>query len=163
MKIYQLKTAQKLNVPIEIAWVFFSNPNNLAKITPSWLNFQIKSNLPEKMYPGMFIIYSVRPLLNLPVTWVTEITHVNAPYFFVDEQRSGPYKIWHHEHIFRESEEGGIIMEDIVSYAVPFGILGRALNGILIRKKISEIFSYRKDVLEKLFENTSKNNYEVTV
>ena len=151
MKIYQHKTSQKLNISKNNAWDFFSNPSNLSKITPTWLNFEVRTKLPEKMYSGMIITYFVRPLLNIPQTWVTEITHVNEPNYFVDEQRFGPYKMWHHEHIFKSTESGGVMMEDIVCYAVPFGFLGRILNRLVIEKKISEIFNYRREVLIKMF------------
>lgn len=151
MKIYQLKTSQKLPIPIDKAWDFFSNPANLSKITPEWLNFEVTSTLPDKMYAGLIITYFVRPLLNIPQTWVTEITHVNEPNYFVDEQRFGPYKMWHHEHIFKPLPDGQILMEDIVSYAVPFGFIGRVANKLLISKKINEIFNYRRKILEKMF------------
>jgi ligand-binding SRPBCC domain-containing protein len=151
MKIYQLKTSQKLPISIEKAWEFFSNPANLSKITPTWLNFQVTSALPDKMYAGLIITYFVRPMLNIPQTWVTEITHVQEPNYFVDEQRFGPYKMWHHEHIFKQTEDNSILMEDIVSYAVPFGIIGRIVNKLIISKKINEIFNYRREVLEKMF------------
>lgn len=154
MKIYQLKTTQNLPVSLDTAWNFFSNPKNLAKITPSWLNFRIKSELPEKMRQGMIIVYTVRPAMNIPVTWVTEITHLNEPFYFVDEQRFGPYKMWHHEHIFREVDDG-IIMEDIVSYALPFGFLGRIANWFFVRKKVQEIFKYRSAILKDHFINTN--------
>ncbi len=151
MKIYQLKKTQFLPISLEMAWNFFSNPENLAKITPAKLNFRITSELPEKMRAGLIIIYNVRPLLNIPTTWITEITHITAPFYFVDEQRIGPYKMWHHEHIFKECEDGGVIMEDIVSYAVPFGLLGRIMNYFIISKKISDIFNYRSDRLKHIF------------
>lgn len=151
MKIYQLKTSQNLQISLEKAWDFFSNPKNLAKITPDWLSFNIKSDLPPKMHAGMIIIYTVRPVFNIPVTWVTEITHVSDKVYFVDEQRFGPYKLWHHEHFFKESENGGIVMDDKVSYAIPFGFVGTLFHKLFISKKISEIFSYRKTILEKMF------------
>lgn len=151
MKLYQLKASQKLPISKETAWNFFSNPTNLSKITPSWLNFEVKSELPKKMYAGMIITYFVRPMLNIPQTWVTEITQVNEPNYFVDEQRFGPYKMWHHEHIFKEEKDGGVMMEDIVSYVVPFGFIGRIINSLVISKKINEIFNYRKEVLFKMF------------
>ena len=151
MKIYQYKTSQKLNISKNDAWNFFSNPANLSKITPNWLNFQVTSSLPEKMYAGLIVTYLVHPLFNIPQTWVTEITHVNEGNYFVDEQRFGPYKMWHHEHIFKESDNGKILMEDIVSYAVPFGFIGGIVNSIVISKKIAEIFNHRSKVLEKLF------------
>ena len=151
MKLYQLKTSQKLPISSETAWKFFSNPVNLSKITPPWLNFEVRTELPEKMYAGMIITYFVRPLLNIPQTWVTEITHVSELSYFVDEQRFGPYKMWHHQHIFTIAEDGGVLMEDIVSYVVPFGFLGQIVNSLIISKKINEIFNYRKEVLMKMF------------
>ncbi len=150
MKIYQLKTKQFLPISIDKAWEFFSNPNNLSKITPPWLNFEVTSQLEKKVYAGMIITYKVRPLLNIPITWVTEITHVREPNFFVDEQRFGPYKFWHHQHIFKKVE-GGIEMEDIISYAVPFGFVGIIINRLIISEKINEIFSFRKEKLTELF------------
>ncbi len=150
MKIYQLKTKQFLPISIDKAWEFFSNPNNLSKITPPWLNFEVTSQLENKVYAGMIITYKVRPLLNIPITWVTEITHVREPNFFVDEQRFGPYKFWHHQHIFKKVE-GGIEMEDIISYAVPFGFVGIIINRLIISEKINEIFSFRKEKLTELF------------
>lgn len=151
MKIYQLKTTQKLPISLNNAWDFFSNPENLSKITPDWLNFEITSDLSGKMYAGLIITYKVRPMLNIPQTWVTEITHVNEPNYFVDEQRFGPYKMWHHEHIFEEIPDGGVEMTDIVSYALPFGFLGRIANALFVRRKIESIFKYREIVLSKMF------------
>jgi ligand-binding SRPBCC domain-containing protein len=156
MKIYQLKTKQKIPVSLDYAWDFFSNPNNLAKITPAKLNFTIKSELPPKMRAGMIIIYNVRPLLNIPITWVTEITHVEEPFYFVDEQRIGPYKLWHHEHIFQRDDNGGTLMEDIVSYAIPLGFIGRIVHCLIIRKKIKEIFEFRTQTLKDLFPHSEK-------
>ena len=150
MKIYQFKSKEFLPISIDEAWKFFSNPNNLPKITPPWLNFEITSQLKGKMYEGMIITYLVRPLLNIPSAWVTEITHVREPNFFVDEQKLGPYTLWHHQHIFREVQDG-IEMKDIVSYAVPFGLIGRAANKIIISKKIKSIFKFRSGVLANLF------------
>lgn len=151
MKIYQLKSSQKLPISLETAWNFFSDPANLSKITPKWLSFEVKTQLPEKMYSGMIIIYKIRPILNVPQIWVTEITHVKEPFYFVDEQRFGPYKFWHHQHSFSLTEDGKVLMQDLVSYAIPFGILGRIINYFLVSKKIKEIFDYRKTVLEKMF------------
>ena len=151
MKIYQLKSSQRLPISLETAWNFFSNPANLSKITPNWLNFEVCTELPEKVHAGMIITYFVRPLLNIPQTWITEITHLNEPNYFVDEQRFGPYKMWHHEHIFTETEDGGVLMEDTASYIIPFGFVGRILNRSIISQKIKEIFNYRSNVLEKMF------------
>jgi ligand-binding SRPBCC domain-containing protein len=150
LKIYQFRSKQILLISIKEAWEFFSNPSNLPKITPPWLNFEVTTQLDSKMYSGMIITYLVRPLLNIPTTWVTEITHVQEPNFFVDEQRFGPYKLWHHQHIFREAENG-TEMEDIVTYAVPFGFIGRLTNSLIISKKIKSIFEFRTHVLNKMF------------
>lgn len=151
MKIYQLKTSQILPVSLTTAWKFFSDPKNLSKITPNWLNFEITSHLPSRMYAGMIISYKVRPIFNIPQTWITEITHVNEPFYFVDEQRFGPYKMWHHEHIFNEIPDVGVEMQDIVTYVLPFGFLGRLANSLFVRKKVLEIFEYRKEVLKRMF------------
>jgi ligand-binding SRPBCC domain-containing protein len=150
LKIYQYKVKQNLPISINETWEFFSNPNNLPKITPPWLNFKVKTKLDDKMYAGTIITYLVRPLLNIPTIWVTEITHVREPNFFVDEQRFGPYKLWHHQHIFNEVKNG-IEMEDIVTYAIPLGFIGKIANSLIISKKIKSIFEFRTKVLNKIF------------
>ena len=150
MKIFQIKSKQTLNITLEESWDFFSNPSNLPKITPPWLKLKVTSNVPEKMYAGMIITYKVYPFLGIPSNWVTEITQVKEKNFFIDEQRFGPYKFWHHQHHFRESDKG-IEMEDIVTYALPFDPLSRSVNNLLVGKKVKEIFDYREKVLSKLF------------
>ncbi len=150
MRLYSLQFLQRLPVSQEHAWSFFSDPANLARITPPWLNFTVTSQLPPEMYPGMIISYRIRPVAGLPVTWITEITHASQPEFFVDEQRFGPYRFWHHQHHFR-SVEGGVEMEDLVHYGFGFGVLGEALNRLLVRPRLEEIFRYRRDVLHRLF------------
>ena len=150
MKTYQFKAKQFLSITINEAWDFFSNPNNLPKITPPWLNFEVTTQLESRMYAGMIITYLVRPILNIPATWVTEITQVHVPNFFVDEQKFGPYKLWHHQHVFREAKNG-IEMEDIVNYAVPLGFIGRLANNLIIFKKIRSIFEYRTEIINKMF------------
>jgi ligand-binding SRPBCC domain-containing protein len=132
------------------AWDFFSSPKNLQVITPPYLGFEIQSELPEKMYPGLFISYKVSPVLGIKLNWTTEITHVNEPHFFVDEQRVGPYTIWHHEHHFVQ-KEGGIEMTDIVSYKLPFGFLGRLVHPLLVAPKLNEIFAFRFKKVDELF------------
>ena len=148
--MYQLKRIQKLPISIEKAWDFFSSPKNLATITPDELGFQIKSELPEKMYPGMFIQYTVKPLLGIPITWVTEITQVNEPHFFIDEQRVGPYAIWHHQHFFKEIP-GGVEMTDIVDYKLPLAPFGNFMHPLLIKGKLNGIFEYRNAKMIEIF------------
>jgi ligand-binding SRPBCC domain-containing protein len=150
MKIFTVKANQTIPISIKEAWDFFSNPNNLPKITPPWLNLKVTSELPDKMYEGMIITYKVYPILGIPSNWVTEITTVKEKTFFVDEQRFGPYKFWHHQHHFKEIDEG-VEMKDIVNYVLPLDPLSRPLNNILVGKRVEEIFSFRKDVLKNLF------------
>ena len=133
--MFVLERTQDLPIPVEKAWDFFSSPKNLQVITPSYLGFQIKTQLPEKMYEGLFIGYTVKPLLGIPLEWVTEITHIKENVFFVDEQRIGPYSIWHHEHHF-EAIEGGVRMLDRVSYQIPLGFLGKLAHPILVEPKL---------------------------
>ena len=149
--IYQFKTKQLLKSDLETVWDFVSSPRNLKKITPPYMGFDITSkDLPLKMYPGMIISYKVSPLLSIPTTWVTEITQVEKHKFFIDEQRIGPYTMWHHQHFLEETKDG-ILMTDIVTYKPPFGILGSIANSLFIKKKLKSIFDYRFVALEKIF------------
>ena len=149
--IYQFKTRQLLKSDLETVWDFVSSPRNLKKITPPYMGFDITSkDLPLKMYPGMIISYKVSPLLSIPTTWVTEITQVEKHKFFIDEQRVGPYTMWHHQHFLEETKDG-ILMTDIVTYKPPFGILGSIANSLFIKKKLKSIFDYRFVALDKIF------------
>jgi ligand-binding SRPBCC domain-containing protein len=148
MKVYRLEKEQLIDIPIDISWEFFSNPKNLQEITPDSLSFNITSDLPEKVYPGLIILYKLKLLGFVPMNWVTEITQVREGEFFIDEQRFGPYKFWHHQHIFIE-EAGKTRMKDIVHYGLPFGILGRIGIGF-VNSQLEEIFSYRKKKLEEI-------------
>lgn len=148
--MYKIEREQFLPISLSEAWDFFSSPNNLAKITPAELGFVVHGNVPERMYPGLFIQYTVSPLLGIPMRWVTEITHVREGEYFVDEQRVGPYAIWHHEHFFAEVE-GGVLMRDVVHYKVPLGILGQLVHPFIVRPKLEQIFSYRWEANERMF------------
>ena len=148
MKVHRMETVQRVPVPMEEAWRFFSDPRNLAKITPPSLGFQVTSPLPERVYAGLIITYKVRPLFGVAVSWVTEITHVDEPSLFVDDQRYGPYRFWHHQHLFRPVE-GGVEMTDIVHYALPPG--GGLARGLLVAPRLKEIFDYRRGVLERTY------------
>ena len=152
MGFYQFKREQIIERSIDEVWNFIQNPKNLKIITPDYMGFDIKSeDVPDKMYEGLIISYKVAPLLNIKTTWVTEITHLKEKAYFVDEQRVGPYKIWHHQHIIK-SIDNGVLMKDIVSYQPPLGILGNIANSLFIKKKLNEIFNYRTKALEKFFE-----------
>lgn len=150
MKLYSLHTVQKLPISIEEAWKFFSDPKNLKVITPEYMGFDIISGGDRPMFAGQIIQYIVKPVAGLKTKWVTEITHVNEPFHFVDEQRFGPYKLWHHKHFFKEIE-GGVEMEDIVDYKLPFGIIGRLVHKPVVRQKLEEIFAFRKKKLLEIF------------
>lgn len=150
MTLHRFETEQVLPVGREEAWRFFSDPRNLAVITPPDMGFEVTSPLPVVVYPGLMVTYRVRPLFGIPVQWVTEITHVDEGRYFVDEQRLGPYRVWHHEHRF-DDVEGGIRMWDIVHYSVPLGPLGDLLNRAVVRRRVGEIFAFRRRVLEQRF------------
>ena len=150
MKIYKLHKTQKLPITKEKAWEFLSDPSNLSIITPDYMGFDIIDGANRKMYQGQVIQYIVTPVAGIKTKWVTEITHVKENEFFVDEQRFGPYKLWHHKHFIKEISDG-IEMEDIIHYKLPFGILGRMVHPFLVKNKLEEIFSYRKEKLEELF------------
>ncbi len=146
--MYQLKKTQFIKTDLKTAWDFFSSPGNLKKITPDYMGFDVKTELPDKMYEGLMIEYTVKPLLGIPMNWITEIKTVKELEFFVDEQRKGPYKIWHHEHHFKEVD-GGVEMTDIVSYELPLGIIGRIMHPFLVQKKLEEIFDFRFKAVEQ--------------
>lgn len=152
MKIYTLRRTEFLPTSIETAWDFFSNPNNLPEITPPELNLRITSETKEKIYPGMIITYTVTPISFVKTNWATEITQVDPPHYFVDEQRFGPYKFWHHEHFFTEAGERTQV-EDLVHYSLPLGPIGRLANPLLVSRKLDFIFDYRSARIRKIFEN----------
>lgn len=148
--LYTLHKTQKLPISLEEAWDFISNPKNLAVITPPSMGLTTMSGDDRKMFAGQIISYYLTPILGIKMQWVTEITHVVDKQYFVDEQRSGPYKLWHHKHFLKEIP-GGVEMEDIVDYQLPMGIFGRMAHPFLVKSKLKEIFSYREKKLEKLF------------
>jgi ligand-binding SRPBCC domain-containing protein len=151
MAFYQLIKTQKLPSTINEIWDFISAPANLKEITPKHMGFIVTSNSGDgKMYPGMIITYKVSPLLGIRLDWMTEITQVKDLEYFVDEQRIGPYTMWHHQHKI-EPIEGGVLMTDIVTYQPPMGILGALANSLLIKNQLQQIFNYRTVALEKRF------------
>ncbi|MGV3696209.1 SRPBCC family protein [Flavobacterium sp.] len=150
MSIYTLHTKQNLPISVEEAWEFLSSPKNLAVITPESMGFKTISGDDRDIFAGQIIQYIVKPLLGIPVKWVTEITHVVDKKYFVDEQRFGPYALWHHKHFLKEIP-GGVEMEDIVDYKLPMGFLGRMVHPFLVKPKLEEIFEYRRQKLISLF------------
>lgn len=151
MATYNLKTTQFIPVTLDVAWAFFSNPANLQSITPARMNFRIISrHHGDTMYPGQIIEYKVSPLGGISMYWMTEITHVRDRAYFVDEQRFGPYSLWHHQHHFKEVP-GGVEMTDIVHYKIPLGFIGDWANRLFIRKQLEDIFAYRVKRVEEIF------------
>jgi len=151
MAFFSITTHQKVPIPLEQAWDFFSSPKNLATITPDHLGFKITStDVRETMYPGQIITYKVKPLLGIPLPWMTEITHVADKDYFVDEQRFGPYALWHHKHFFK-AIDGGVEMIDKVDYKLPLGFLGSIANRLFVKRQLKGIFDYRYAKLEALF------------
>jgi ligand-binding SRPBCC domain-containing protein len=148
--MHQFIRKQFVKADLQTCWDFFSSPANLKRITPSYMGFDVKTEVPAQMYEGLIIAYTVKPLLGIPVEWVTEITHVKDKSFFVDEQRKGPYTMWHHEHHFKEVD-GGVEMTDIVSYIIPLGFLGKIVQPFLVQPKLEEIFAYRFKIVEEVF------------
>jgi ligand-binding SRPBCC domain-containing protein len=147
----RIASEQFLPISLEKAWDFFSSPKNLNEITPPEMTFKILNELPEKMYEGMMISYKISPMLNIPLDWVTEITHIKENQFFVDEQRIGPYAIWHHEHHFK-AVEGGVLMTDILHYHVGLGPLGWIASKLFVDAKVQGIFDYRFKKLEGMYK-----------
>lgn len=150
MRLHTIREKQTLNLSLSEAWTFFSNPRNLSLLTPPSLGLELDTEPPQEMHPGMILEYRIRPLLGIPMRWVTEITHVVPLRLFVDEQRFGPYRFWHHQHLFRETP-GGLEMEDIVHYALPFGPLGRVANALVTAGQVNRIFEFRRLFLERTF------------
>jgi ligand-binding SRPBCC domain-containing protein len=152
MAIHTLRSKQVITATLAQAWDFFTCPHNLAKITPSSLGFEITSqDLPDSIYEGMMIEYRVRPMLGIPITWLTEITHVRDGQYFVDEQRIGPYRIWHHEHWFRDLGDNQIELSDLVTYTLPFHPFGELVHPVLVAPQLRRIFAHREQAVKALF------------
>ncbi|MBG9375986.1 SRPBCC family protein [Panacibacter sp. DH6] len=150
-KVYSLKTIQLIPADIDATWDFFSSPANLQDITPGNLGFKIISkHHGSKMYAGQIIEYKVSPVLGIPLYWMTEITHVEDKKYFVDEQRYGPYSLWHHQHHFKETVSG-IEMTDIVHYKMPFWFAGDVANALFVKAQLRKIFEHRYTAVEKRF------------
>lgn len=151
MTTYTLERITTLSARVNEAWDFFSNPENLVIITPPDMKFKVMTkNLPEEIYAGLLIKYTVRPLFGIPVNWLTEIKDVVSPHYFADEQKKGPYALWHHEHSFKE-EGNKTIMEDKVTYALPYGAIGQLFHLLIVKKKLDAIFKYRALAIKAIF------------
>ena len=147
---FRLNATRQLPIPLDAAWEFFSNPQNLKEITPPELHLVVENELPSRMHPGALICYRVKPFLGIPVHWVTEITHVEEGRLFVDEQRFGPYRFWRHQHHF-QTIEGSVEMRDIIHYKLPLGPFSFFADSFVVSRRLSHIFSYREEVLAQRF------------
>lgn len=150
------ETTQLLKTDLRTCWDFFSNPSNLSVITPPDMNFKIISPDPMPlMYEGMIIKYTVSPLLNIPLEWITEITSVREHEYFVDNQVKGPFKLWHHQHFFTETS-AGVEMRDLVEYKLPLGKPGHIFGNLIVKKRVAAIFEFRRAFIERHF-NTAQS------
>lgn len=150
--VHSFKQVQVISAPISEVWAFFSTPDNLQAITPPSMAFRVISkHHGDHIYPGQIIEYKIKPVLGIPWYWMTEITQVEKESFFVDEQRYGPYSLWHHQHHFKQTA-AGIEMTDIVHYKVPLGFLGDIVNAMFVRKELQNIFEYRRKKVEEIFK-----------
>lgn len=147
---FRLNTTQQFPIDLDAAWNFFSNPLNLEEITPPELHLVVEIELPSRMHPGALICYRVKPLPEIPVHWVTEITHVEEGRFFVDEQRFGPYLSWRHQHHFQPIE-GGVEMRDFIHYKLPLGLFSFLVGSFVVSSQLRRIFSYREEALAQRF------------
>lgn len=150
MKIHVLTQEQRLPITREEAWAFFSTPRNLDEITPADAGFEVTYLSSETMYEGQIITYRAKVVPLISMTWVTEIKSVREGHSFVDEQRFGPYRLWHHRHTF-EDIEGGVLMKDLVHYVMPMGFIGGIAHRWFVREKLRRVFEFRRGVLEKRF------------
>ena len=150
MKLHTLEQEQFLPIPPEDAWAFFSTPRNLDAITPPDMGFRIESGGDEPLHDGQIITYRIRLAPLVEVSWITVIQSVEPGHAFVDEQRFGPFKFWHHRHVF-EPVEGGTRIHDRVHYALPFGPLGSLVHILVVRRQLERIFQYRRDILARRF------------
>ncbi len=150
MAIYQLYRRQHLNMNLIQAWDFFSSPHNLNAITPDFFHVTMTSNVPEKIYAGLMVSYRMKAVFGIPMDWLSEVSHCDEPHYFVYQQSIGPFKFWSHEVRLTE-ESNGIMLEDIMFYAMPFGWLGSLFHRVLIADRLKQIFDTRRDYLQSRF------------
>jgi ligand-binding SRPBCC domain-containing protein len=145
-KIYELYREQTIHTDLETAWNFIRSPQNLDKITPADMAFEIIGELPVEMYDGLLIEYRVGIPLIGKQTWLTELKHIRERHSFVDEQRIGPYKIWYHYHEITEVD-GGVKFTDRVNYVMPFGPFGEIARALYVKNELKRIFDYRHEAM----------------
>jgi len=152
MAVHTLQMKQTIRATLAEAWSFFSNPRNLARITPPGMGFEILTpDLPPQMRAGMMIAYRVRPVFGLPMTWLSEITLVEEGVRFIDVQHVGPYAVWHHEHAFHDLGDGRVELQDRVTYVLPLGPLGDLAHPWIVKPQLDRIFAFREKAVRELF------------
>lgn len=149
MTVYELRRETFIPAPLPKVFEFFSSARNLAAITPGYLRFRLLTPEPIDLHSGTELCYSLR-VHGIAVRWKTIVEKWNPPHEFTDYQESGPYKLWHHTHRFRDGD-GGTWMEDVVRYALPFGIVGRLAHWLTVRRDVEAIFEYRAERIRNLF------------
>ncbi|MBS1772992.1 MAG: SRPBCC family protein [Bacteroidetes bacterium] len=150
MGVYTIERKQLIKSDLKTVWEFFSSPQNLAKITPDYMQFKVTSSPEERIYSGQIITYKVSPILRIPLFWMTEISDVKEPLQFIDEQKEGPYKLWRHKHIFEQTDEG-TLMTDKVVYELPLGPLGTLAHRLFVKKQLNGIFDFRQQIISRIF------------
>ena len=162
-KVYSLYSRQRVPASLDDIWRFFSDARNLKAVTPPHLNLKVTNEVyGDAVYAGQVMTYNVKPVLGIPLAWMTEITHVQDKKYFVDEQRKGPYKLWHHQHHFNPIE-GGVEMIDIVHYRLPMGPLSSLANRILVKKELEKIFTYRYQKIVERFGKWEGDKMEIKI
>ena len=162
-KVYVLYSRQHVPASLDAVWTFFSDANNLLAVTPPGLNLKVTNEVYGKtVYAGQVMTYTVKPLLGIPLAWMTEITHVVEKKYFVDEQRKGPYTLWHHQHHFN-AVDGGVEMTDLVHYRLPFGPLGSLAHSLVVKKELEKIFTYRYQKIVELFGGWKGERMEILI
>lgn len=161
MKIHTLRCEMVVSKSLPETFSIFEDPLNLAKITPSWLSFQVTTPGPIELRKGTEINYRIK-WLGVPMSWTTVFTEYEPPFLFVDEQVKGPYSLWRHRHTFKPISEGTLVGDD-VEYSLPFGPLGELVHGVIVRRQVLGIFRFRQEQLRKLFGGATRQVTEPTV
>lgn len=149
-RMFTLKRIQLIEQPVTDVFNFFQRPENLARITPPWLDFKILTSSPVRMTEEAIIDYTIR-WIKIPIRWKTKITEYNPPHSFVDQQIRGPYTFWHHTHTFEKTKRG-TRMTDTVRYALPMWIVGDFMHELVVRKQLNDIFDYRERAIDSIFK-----------
>ncbi len=148
--MYSILYRQIIPRPIEQTWDFFSNPANLKLLTPAGMKFELMNESIDEMYEGIVLGYTLAPLAGIKLSWYSEITKIEAKKYFIDQQLKGPFKIWHHQHHFRETDSGTEVT-DLVHYELPLGFIGKLFHPLFVERRVKDMFEYRYQKARELF------------